>query len=74
MKHIIKDNQTGVFFNVNDSEDLKAKAVYVINHPEECERMGENAYKEYINKYTANSNYEMLMRIYKEAIRDVKNR
>lgn len=66
MKHIIKNNETGLLFNPGNPEDLKNKAQYLIDNPKECERLGKNAYREYKTKYTPEKNYERLMEIYEK--------
>jgi len=37
------------------------------SHPEEMRRMGKQARREYLNKYTAEKNYPLLMEIYQRA-------
>ncbi len=40
----------------------------MISHSEECCEMGENARATYLEKYTSEKNYKMLMDIYQQAI------
>lgn len=68
MQQIIKNGYTGILFKPGDSTDLKEKAEWLFNHPEECKKMGEYAYKEYQNHYTPEKNYKQLMKIYQEVI------
>jgi glycosyltransferase involved in cell wall biosynthesis len=69
MSTIIEEDKTGKFFIVDDSEDLKKKALWMINHKQECIDMGKNAYKEYLDKYISDKNYELLMNIYGEVLK-----
>jgi glycosyltransferase involved in cell wall biosynthesis len=69
---IVKDGTTGLHFNPGDSVDLAAKVRWAWDHPDEMLRMGQNARKEYEEKYTAERNYEMMMAIYQQAIENYK--
>ncbi len=46
-----------------------AKVRWMHDQPVECRRMGVNVRKVYEAKYTPERNYEMLMEIYREAIK-----
>jgi len=64
LTEIVEDGKTGLLFNPGDPVDLAAKTQWMWDHPEECERMGYNARREYEDKYTSERNYEMLIEIY----------
>jgi glycosyltransferase involved in cell wall biosynthesis len=68
MTEIVEDGKTGLLFNPGDPADLAVKAQWMWDHPQECARMGQNARKEYEEKYTAERNYEMLMKIYSQVL------
>jgi len=68
MTEIVKNGETGLLFNPGDPVDLAAKVVWLWNHPEESDRMGRNARKEYEDKYTPERNYQMLMKIYEKVM------
>lgn len=68
MAEIVKDGVTGLHFEPGDPHDLARKAQWMQEHPEECRKMGENARREYEEKYTPEKNYEMLMDVYRQAI------
>ncbi len=68
MTEIVEDGKTGLLFNPGDPADLAIKVQWMWDHPEECARMGQNARKEYEEKYTAERNYEMLMKIYSQVL------
>jgi len=61
---IVRDGKTGLLFKAGDPDDLRQKVQRLINHPHECEQMGEAARKEYLQKYTPEKNYKMLMDVY----------
>jgi glycosyltransferase involved in cell wall biosynthesis len=64
MAEIVRDGETGLLYHPGDSLDLAAKVKWLWDRPEECERMGRNARKEYEEKYTADRSYKLLMDIY----------
>jgi len=68
MQEIVEDGRTGLHFKPGDADDLAAKVDWAWTHPREMEEMGREARTEYEAKYTAERNYEMLMKIYAKAI------
>lgn len=68
MSELVKDGKTGLLFEPGDEKDLAMKIKFLLNNPDKCKRMGEEARREFENKYTAERNYEMLMEIYRNAI------
>lgn len=68
MAELVEDGRTGLHFLPNDSADLAQKVVWAWTHPSELEAMGHEARAEYENKYTAEKNYGMLMRIYQSVL------
>jgi glycosyltransferase involved in cell wall biosynthesis len=72
MQEIVEDGRTGLHFTPGDSRDLAEKVEWAWNHPEEMQRMGEEARWEYENKYTAEKNYPRAMEIYRHAIAECK--
>lgn len=72
MAEIVVDGVTGLHFEPGNPLDLTRKVKWLHDHPEECRQMGDNARREYEAKYTPERNYEMLMRIYEEAIEERK--
>jgi glycosyltransferase involved in cell wall biosynthesis len=68
MAEIVEDGVTGLLFETGNAEDLAVKVRWMIEHPDECRQMGYNARHEFEQKYTPERNYEMLMKIYQEAI------
>ena len=66
--YLIKNLETGILTSPGDVEDLTNKIIWLWEHDEERKRMGENARKEFEEKYTPEKNYKMLMNIYEKAI------
>lgn len=67
MAEIVDDGRTGLLFNPGDPEDLRAKVRWAWEHPDELDRMGSEARREYEAKYTGDENYRQLMEIYDRA-------
>jgi glycosyltransferase involved in cell wall biosynthesis len=68
MAEIIEDGVTGLHFEAGNPSDLADIIQWLIDHPNECRRMGKNARQEYLEKYTAEKNYDTLMNIYQKTI------
>ncbi|MEJ2200036.1 MAG: glycosyltransferase, partial [Desulfuromonadaceae bacterium] len=74
MAEIVEDGVTGLHFEPGDAADLAAKVRWLNDHPEECRQMGCNARREFEAKYTPERNYDMLLKIYQEAIDEHQKR
>jgi glycosyltransferase involved in cell wall biosynthesis len=70
MIELIGEGETGLLFNPGDADDLSVKVRWLWSHPEEAARMGQNARREYEQKYSPDKNYQLLMDIYKRAIEE----
>jgi glycosyltransferase involved in cell wall biosynthesis len=67
-KELVEDSRTGLLFEAGDSADLARKVEWAWNHPKQMAAMGEQARKDYEEKYSVKVNYERLMQIYHQAI------
>lgn len=65
---IIEDGSTGLHFKAGDSMDLIDKVSLLESNEELADKLGKNARKEYLNNYTPERNYKMIMEIYDEVI------
>jgi len=72
MSELVKDGKTGLLFEPGDEKDLAVKIKFLLNNPDECKRMGEEARREFENKYTAERNYRLLMEIYDNTLKNYK--
>jgi glycosyltransferase involved in cell wall biosynthesis len=68
MAEIVEEGHTGLLFRPGDPEDLAAKVRWAVEHPEDMDRMGQDARQMYVEKYTPEKNYQMLVDIYDRAI------
>src|SRR6266566_356025 len=66
---VVEEQKTGLHFEAGNAEDLAAKVEWAWEHPQEMEAMGRAGRNEYESKYTAPTNYEALMSVYRSAIR-----
>src|SRR5262249_23468375 len=68
MSEIVEDHVTGLHFNPSDPQDLAQKVEWAWNHPLEIAWMPRKARRKYEAEFTAERNYDLLMKIYQEAI------
>lgn len=69
MAEIITDGKTGLLFETGNPNDLAEKVRWLYKHENRIIDMGKNARSEFEEKFTAEKNYEILMKIYEKAIR-----
>ena len=68
MADIIKDGENGLLFTPGDADNFAGKAKWLFENPKEANRLGKNARRAFLEKYTAEQNYTELMTIYKDAM------
>lgn len=61
---LIEHDRTGLHFRPGDPEDLAAKVEWILAHPAELSQMRREARAEFEAKYTAQKNYQQLIKIY----------
>lgn len=69
MADIVEDGITGLLFTPGDADDLAAKAKWLLDHPLETQKLGENARRKFLENYTAERNYAELLGIYEGVCR-----
>jgi glycosyltransferase involved in cell wall biosynthesis len=70
MTEIVEDGKTGLHFTAGDADDLAAKVQWAWTHPHQMNEMGRAARETYKNKYTAETNYQALLGIYRKAMKN----
>lgn len=65
---LIEDGVTGLLFDPGDASDLARKVQWCRDHPETVARMGVAARAMYLRRYTAQSNHDQMVSIYRSAI------
>lgn len=68
LAEIIQDGETGLHFEPGNSDDLAQKVNHLVANPELAAEMGKRARRIFMEKYTAERNFRMLMGIYEEVI------
>jgi glycosyltransferase involved in cell wall biosynthesis len=74
MTEIVEDSKTGLHFTAGDADDLAAKVQWAWTHPDQMNEMGSAARTAYQNKYTAKTNYQVLLGIYRKALENRSTR
>jgi glycosyltransferase involved in cell wall biosynthesis len=69
MEELVENERTGLTFAAGDSRDLSEKVDWACEHSEQLRNMGREARREYEAKYTAESNYPILMQVYQHALK-----
>jgi glycosyltransferase involved in cell wall biosynthesis len=70
MKEIVADHLTGLHFAPGKSESLAETVALAWDSPLQMREMGEAARREYLTRYTAETNYAQLMSVYHRARRE----
>ena len=68
LAEIIKHGETGLLVKPGDHQELAHAIAWAESHPDEMKKMGQAAYDDYLEHYTPESNYKILMKIYDETI------
>src|SRR5215212_782308 len=67
MSSLIKADRTGLRFNPGDPDDLATQVEKALSCPSKLARMRRGARAEFVAKYMAKQNYQMLVNVYKKA-------
>lgn len=73
IKSIIKDKYNGILFEPGNHKDLINKVKWILNNPNICDQIVFNANNEFNKKYSSETNYKQLLKIYQEAIYQNEN-
>ena len=65
---LVKHKENGLLFRAGDANDLRENVRWLIANPKKCAEMGQVGRKEYLLKYTSETNYKMLLNIYEKTI------
>jgi len=68
MADVIEDGVTGLHFRVGDPDDLAAKVAWAITHCDRMAAMGSAARRVYETRYSEETNYQSLLKIYRDTI------
>lgn len=68
LAELVEDRVTGLLFDPGSGSDLARAIEWAESHPTEMARMGEMARQQYEAQYGAQTNHEMLLDIYEQAV------
>jgi glycosyltransferase involved in cell wall biosynthesis len=72
MKEIVSHGETGLHFQTGNAGDLAAQVHWVAAHPEEREQMGQAARRCFMDRFSPDNNYRILLKIYDAARRNFR--
>jgi glycosyltransferase involved in cell wall biosynthesis len=68
VEEIVDDGRTGLHFEPGSAGELAGRVAWAWNHPAEMKSMGREARRKFEAKYTAESNYPILVDVYEQAM------
>ena len=66
LPYVVEDGKSGLLFRAGDSQDLREKLAWLVQHPAEALQMGRYGRQVVEKKYSAEAHYDKLMEIYAE--------
>jgi glycosyltransferase involved in cell wall biosynthesis len=72
LAELVEDGVTGLLFTAGNALELATKMQWAQAHPQQMAEMGRRARARYEAEYTAERNYEQLMKIYEDAIGELR--
>lgn len=67
MAEIVEDGRTGILFDAGSVTDMADKIRFAVDNPVAMGTIGNQCRTEYVRKYSAERNYELLIEIYRRA-------
>jgi glycosyltransferase involved in cell wall biosynthesis len=65
---VVTEGQTGLMFSPGEPAELAAQVEWAARNPAEVRRMGGEARRSFEKTYTADTNYRLLMKVYRRAL------
>jgi glycosyltransferase involved in cell wall biosynthesis len=69
-RDILEEDECGICVNPLDPQDIANAINYLISHPEEAKRMGENGRRAVLEKYNWSIEEKKLIQFYEEVLKD----
>ena len=66
----IIDKYNGILFKPGNIRDIRKKINWILSNNNKCRQISKNALIEFKKKYSSEINYNLLLEVYKEAIKD----
>lgn len=73
LKEIVEKPKAGLTFDMGDFFDLREKAKLLFKDNKLRNKLGKNAFKEYLRNYSPEKGYKSLMKIYQDVVNKSKN-
>ena len=70
LEKIVVEGETGLYFEPGNSADLARKAKLLVSNPAMARSMGEKGRQLFLEKFTPEQNFRMLMDIYRRALQN----
>jgi glycosyltransferase involved in cell wall biosynthesis len=67
-EEIVRDRVNGLFFEAGNAHDLAQKVTWAWDHPDAMIEMGRKARQTFEDRYSAERNYALLLKIYEDVI------
>jgi glycosyltransferase involved in cell wall biosynthesis len=67
---LVRDGSTGLSYAPGNAAALAERVQWMLAHPAEVERMQAAARREFVERYTAAANYQMLVDVYRSVLSD----
>ncbi|MEJ7586583.1 MAG: glycosyltransferase family 4 protein [Ferruginibacter sp.] len=68
LKEMVIDAHTGLLFNVQDEQDLRQKATFLLDNPDLCETYGNNGYDKLQEEYGPEKHYQKLITVFNSVL------
>jgi glycosyltransferase involved in cell wall biosynthesis len=70
--YVVEDGKSGLLFRAGDSQDLREKLAWLVQHPSEALQMGRYGRQVVEKRFSASAHYEELMHIYSSLFTEVR--
>ncbi len=68
LPYVVEDGKSGLLFQARDSQDLREKLAWLVQHPAEALQMGRYGRQVVERRYSASAHYDALMEIYQACL------
>jgi glycosyltransferase involved in cell wall biosynthesis len=72
LPYVVEDGKSGLLFRAGDSQDLREKLAWLVQHPSEALQMGRYGRQVVEKRFSASAHYEELMQIYSSLFTEVR--
>lgn len=69
LQYMVEEGKTGLKFKYADLDDFRKKIAYMFENADKAQLMGENGYKLIETKYSPETHYQALMKVFDSAMK-----